>query len=140
MYIYTITCIFYISLWTTICFNYLTYLEYCRTIIMHNVQITRFAYMYNIPNNQLLESENLFIPSLLHLAAMKAHALWQRAKWKNYVDLYFLIKKFWIKKIVTYTKDFLGGEFNEKLFLSQLSYFDDINRANAMMRNKSRKD
>lgn len=52
-----------------------TNLEYCRTIIMNNVQITWFAYMYDIPKDQLLETKNFFMPSLLHLATMKAHAL-----------------------------------------------------------------
>ena len=37
-------------------------------------------------------AENIFrLPSLLTLAAMKAYALGRRSKWKDYVDLYFLL-------------------------------------------------
>ena len=35
------------------------------------------------------------MPDLLHLAAMKAYALGRRAKWKDYVDLYFILKDFY---------------------------------------------
>ena len=83
--------------------------------------------MYDIPKNEIIESKSFFFSSLIHLAAMKAHAIWQRSKRKDYVDMYFLIKKFWIKEIIKYTKTFLWNEFNPKLFLSQLSFFDDIN-------------
>lgn len=34
------------------------------------------------------------IPDLLTLSAMKAYALGRRAKWKDYVDLYFIIKDY----------------------------------------------
>jgi len=34
------------------------------------------------------------MPDLLTLAAMKAFALGRRSKWKDYVDLYYLIKDF----------------------------------------------
>ena len=33
--------------------------------------------------------------SLLTLAAMKAYVLGRRAKWKDYVDLYFIMKHFY---------------------------------------------
>jgi hypothetical protein len=32
------------------------------------------------------------MPTLLSLAAMKAFSLGRRAKWKDYVDLYFLLR------------------------------------------------
>ena len=34
------------------------------------------------------------IPDLPTLAAMKTYALGRRGKWKDYVDLYFIIKDF----------------------------------------------
>ncbi|NCO97814.1 hypothetical protein GW864_01365 [bacterium] len=57
---------------------------------------------------------------------MKIHAMGQRAKWKDYVDIYFLIQKFGIDVLITYAKKFFKGEVNIKLFLSQLDFFDDI--------------
>jgi len=41
----------------------------------------------------ILEFEkSIRLPELLDLAAMKAYALGRRAKWKDYVALYFLLK------------------------------------------------
>ena len=58
---------------------------------------------------------------------MKAYALGRRAKWKDYVDLYFIMKKYGgIAKIVSKAKQIFDSEFNEKLFRSQLVYFKDI--------------
>ena len=59
---------------------------------------------------------------------MKAFALGQRAKWKDYVDLYFIMEKYHgIDKIIQKAKQLFGPEFNEKIIRSQLMYFDDIN-------------
>jgi hypothetical protein len=43
-------------------------------------------------------------------------------------DLFFFLKwrLYSIKKIIALAKEKFGGEFNEKLFLGQLAYFDDI--------------
>ena len=57
---------------------------------------------------------------------MKAFALGKRAKWKDYVDLYFIFKKHSLSSVISKTKEIFGAEFNEKLFREQLSYFDDI--------------
>ena len=67
------------------------------------------------------------LPDLLTLASMKAFALGRRAKWKDYVDLYFILKeKYSITEIATKGLEVFGNEFNEKIFRSQLSYFKDI--------------
>lgn len=51
-----------------------------------------------------------------------------RPQWRDYVDLFFLMK--WelydLKKIVALSEKKFGGEFNAKLFLEQLTYFDDV--------------
>ena len=68
------------------------------------------------------------MPDILTLAAMKAFALGRRAKWKDYVDLYFIMKDYHsLEEISEKARRIFGLEFNEKLFRSQLSYFQDIN-------------
>ena len=58
---------------------------------------------------------------------MKAHALGRRAKWKDYIDLYFVMNRYQgINKIIKKAKNIFSSEFNEKLFRSQLVYFKDI--------------
>lgn len=73
--------------------------------------------------------ENIIkLPDLLTLAAMKAFALGRRAKWKDYVDLYFVAQQYnGIDKMCGRAQEIFRGEFNEKLFRAQLAYFDDIN-------------
>jgi len=72
-------------------------------------------------------SENQSIPDLLILAAMKAYALGRRSKWKDYVDLYFILRDHYsIKEISTKATNIYDQLFSEKLFRAQLSYFEDI--------------
>lgn len=97
------------------------------TIFIDNVKMTFYKYPFNI-NFDLLFLDVINIPDLLTLGAMKAFALGKRAKWKDYVDLYFIFKKLSLKEIVDKAKQLFLSEFNEKLFREQLSYFDDIDR------------
>ena len=64
---------------------------------------------------------------------MKAFALGQRAKWKDYVDMYFIMRDFHsLDDIAHEAERLFAPEFNAKLFRSQLSYFDDINYREAV--------
>ena len=67
------------------------------------------------------------LPHIIDLAAMKAYALGGRAKWKDYVDLFFIMKEnFPLKDIEKRAKKIFSTLFNAKLFREQLSYFEDI--------------
>ena len=67
------------------------------------------------------------IPALLDLAAMKTYALGGRAKWKDYVDLYFVLRDYHdLRKISSKAAEIFGDSFNAKLFREQLCYFADI--------------
>jgi hypothetical protein len=64
---------------------------------------------------------------------MKAYAIGRRAKWKDYVDIYFIIRDYYsIDQIVLKTREIFQGGFNESIFREQLHYFDDINYAEAV--------
>jgi hypothetical protein len=68
------------------------------------------------------------IPDLLDLAAMKAYALGRRSKWKDYVDLYFILKDHYPVEIISgRAKELYKDLFSEKLFRGQLNYFVGIN-------------
>lgn len=97
------------------------------TLMIHGVKMTFYNFPYKIYYANKFE-DVARIPDLLTLAAMKAFALGQRAKWKDYLDLYFIIRDFHkIEKITEKGKEIFGAEFNEKLFRTQLSYFNDVN-------------
>lgn len=95
-------------------------------LIVNDVKVTFFQYPF--PIEPTAKFENCFrLPSLLQLAAMKAYALGRRSKWKDYVDLYFLLRDhFTIADISSVATRIFGELFSEKLFRSQLCYFDDI--------------
>lgn len=97
------------------------------TILIKGVKFTFFHYPFNIKFNVNF-NDVVKMPDLLTLAAMKAYALGMRNKWKDYVDLYFIIKDFYsIDEISEKTKEIFKGEFNERMFRNQLAYFKDIN-------------
>ena len=94
---------------------------------LNDVKLTFFNYPYQVEHLQKLDNI-IPLPSLLSLAAMKAFALGRRAKWKDYVDLYFLLtNRFSIKEISQRADEIYGDLFSEKLFRAQLTYFEDIN-------------
>jgi len=96
------------------------------TIFINGVRFTFFLYPYKINYSKKL-SGIIKLPDLLTLAAMKSFALARRAKWKDYVDLYFVLKiHHSLNEIVAKGKKIFGNEFNEKLFRNQLAYFKDI--------------
>ena len=97
------------------------------TFLLNEVKITFFNFPFKI-DYAIDYDKILKLPSLLTLAAMKAYALGMRAKWKDYVDLYFIIRDFYsIPEIAKQAKSIFKDEFNEKIFRTQLAYFKDIN-------------
>ena len=93
---------------------------------INDVKLTFFEYPYPIVANCRFE-DIVKLPDLLSLASMKAFALGRRSKWKDYVDLYFLLKDHYsVKQIVEASENIYGQLFSEKLFRAHLSYFDDI--------------
>lgn len=97
------------------------------TFLFNEVKITFFQYPYPINYSKRFD-DIIRVPDLLTLAAMKAFALGQRNKWKDYVDLYFIIKNHYsIKDVIKKTKLLFNDAFNDRLFRNQLAYFKDIN-------------
>ncbi len=94
--------------------------------LINNVKVTFFYYPFNIiPEINI--TKNVRIPSLLTLAAMKFYAMGRRAKWKDYVDIYFLLKNnFSISQVSKQADEIFVEAFSEKLFRQQLVYFEDI--------------
>jgi len=95
------------------------------TLVVEGVKITFLNYPFEI-NYSVGFEDVIKMPDVLTLSAMKAFALGKRAKWKDYVDLFFILKIYGISEVVNKAKSMFGSEFNERLFREQLSYFDDI--------------
>ena len=94
-------------------------------IMIQGVKITFFQYPFKIPVKKT--TLGIKMPNLLHLAAMKAYALGRRAKWKDYLDLYVILKDFHDLENITKTAESIfKNMFSAKLFIQQLCYFKDI--------------
>jgi len=93
---------------------------------INDVKATFFIYPYPVQHTQMLDNI-ISMPSLRSLAAMKAFALGRRAKWKDYVDLYFMLKDYFsIKDISVEAEQIFGDLYSEKLFRGQLAFHKDI--------------
>lgn len=95
------------------------------TIVIDGIKSTFYKYPFRIKFT--LDFDGILkMPDLLTLAAMKAFALGRRAKWKDYVDLYFVLRQINLLKIIQKAENLFGNEFNQKLLREQLSYFEDV--------------
>jgi hypothetical protein len=95
-------------------------------LMCRNVKFTFLNFDYEVPHAVNIQN-TITIPNLLDLAAMKAFALGRRSKWKDYVDLYFIIKDHYtVAMISNRAAEIFGDMFSEKLFRGQLSYFVGI--------------
>ncbi len=97
-------------------------------LVVDGVQMTWYRYDYEV--ELAVEWEGVIkMPDDLTIGAMKAFALGYRAKWKDYVDLYFILKKHGLRKVVAKAKSmYPEGEFDEKLLREQLAYYGDVRR------------
>jgi len=58
---------------------------------------------------------------------MKAFALGRRSKWKDYVDMYFILKDHYsLALIAEKAKEYFPDQLTEKLLRNQLVFHDDI--------------
>jgi hypothetical protein len=95
-------------------------------LVINQVKVTFFSYPYTVPH-PIKVGPDFTIPSLLSLAAMKAFALGRRAKWKDYVDLYFILRDYYsIEEICVEAESIFSNQFSEKLFRQQLAFHKDI--------------
>lgn len=80
------------------------------------------------PLQKPIKTNSIPIFVLDDLAANKVFTIGRRGVWRDYVDIFFFLKrkKYSIKDLIKLAERKFGGEFSEKLFLGQLTYFDDI--------------
>ncbi len=75
-----------------------------------------------------IHTEYIDLMDIRDIAANKAFTIGRRPKWRDYVDIYFLIKNKYLKleEIISISKQKFKNGFSEKLFIEQLTYWDDI--------------
>lgn len=79
------------------------------------------------PLHQPFRYQGVRVFKLRDLASNKAYVIGRRGEYRDYVDLFFLLKKgLKLETIIQGTKKKFGGAFSERLFLEQLVYFKDL--------------
>lgn len=93
----------------------------------NNSAVTFVWYYYSLLDHPV-RTDSINLASVHDIAADKAHTIGRRAVWRDYVDLFFLLKKglITLEYLCKLASKKFGGEFNEALFLEQLCYFKDI--------------
>jgi len=77
---------------------------------------------------KLIKYKGIKILSVPEIAATKAFTLGHRATLKDYVDIYFILKEGHIslREIIEISRKKFKDEFNQRLFLEQLLYLEDV--------------
>lgn len=97
------------------------------TMQIQGVEVTYFRYPFT-PIFPFIPYGRLKLLSIPEIAASKAHALGRRATFKDYIDLYFIIKEKHcaLSEILKIAERKYKPSFEPRLFLEQLTYFDDV--------------
>lgn len=95
------------------------------TLIISWVKVTFLYYPFKIELEEKFEW--IHIPSIEILSAMKFYTLWRRWKWKDYVDIYYILNSWYsFQDISSLAEKIFEWWYNEKLLREQLCYFEDI--------------
>jgi hypothetical protein len=97
------------------------------TVFLNEVKITFLRYPFP-PLFPLQRSQGIRLLSITDIAVTKAYTIGRRGEWKDYVDLYFCLyeKHCTLPEILSLAETKYGSEFNDRLFLEQLLYLDDV--------------
>ena len=83
-----------------------------------------FGYLFPIE----MLSNGLKMFGIKDIAIKKAYTIGRRGEYRDYFDLYVILKDNYmnLSELIQTTKKIYGSVFDEKIFLTQLVYFDDL--------------
>ncbi len=97
------------------------------TLFVNGVKLTYFSFPFPVPVDLPWPRASIGMPEPAVIGSMKAYAMGRRCKWKDYVDIYFLLKRgLSLSDLIQKSEQIFKGAFNGKLFLEQLCYFEDV--------------
>ena len=101
--------------------------SYQLTTRIGGVEVTYFSYPFP-PMFPFVEYEKVKLLSIPEIAASKAHTIGRRATWKDYIDLYFILKEkhLELQELIDIAQKKYREEFDARLFLEQLLYLEDV--------------
>jgi len=90
---------------------------------VEGIELSFFNYPYKLIK-PCLKLEEVILASMEDIAAMKILAISQRGRRRDFIDIYFLIHKYGLKKIMEFTKE-KYSMFNIYVGFQGLTYFND---------------
>lgn len=93
---------------------------------INGVKISFLGYKYKMLFPLVEYGENLKLASVQDIACMKIDAISSRGSKKDFIDLYFLLKKYSLKEILAFfDKKYKDIEYSQLHILKSLIYFQD---------------
>lgn len=101
--------------------------EQINAITIENISMNLVYCPYR-PLFKKIQTFSLPLFSVKDIALDKAFTIRRRAMWRDYVDLFFILKNkiFTLKNLIKYAEKKFKLNFNPRLFLEQLVYFKDV--------------
>lgn len=98
------------------------------TVLLNGEIKLSFVYFPFPELEKPIKTDTIALYSVNDLLSNKAYAIGRRSMWRDYVDIYWaLVKKVSnLERIIKDAEKRFDGAFAEKLFLEQLTYFDDL--------------
>lgn len=108
------------------------------TVFADDVKITFLKYPFPVIN-KFVDYNGVKILDAKEIAATKAYTIGRRGTLKDYVDLHFIVseKISSLDEIMEMARSKFGSDFNDRLFLEQLVYFNDIEETKIQFLKKS---
>ncbi|TAN57362.1 hypothetical protein EPN15_04545 [Patescibacteria group bacterium] len=108
------------------------------TVFINGVKTTFLKYPFPV-QNKFINYNGVKLLDAKEIASTKAYTISRSGTIKDYVDLYFILseKISFLDEIMEMAKSKFGNEFNDRLFLEQLVYFNDIEEASIKFLKKS---
>jgi hypothetical protein len=97
------------------------------TISVNGVKVTFLKYPFKRLFDPVLYN-GIELLSPKEIAITKAYTIGRRGEYKDYADLFFCLKKnvATLEEIIKFAEQKYGEDFNSRIFLEQLVYFEDI--------------
>lgn len=115
------------------------------TLNILGIKITFLHYPFDL-SFETVKTDSVHLASINDIASMKAYALGRRQSLKDYIDLYTVFKNGYttLDSVMTDCQKKYKGVWNDRLFLEQLLYTDDLEEeeifwlTNAVSKEKAR--
>jgi hypothetical protein len=107
------------------------------TILLDNeIKISFFTYKYDLLKEKI-DTEFLSLASMEDIACMKLSAILSRATIKDYIDIYYILKKIKLADLIVLVKKKYPN-IDNGLILKSLVYFKDIENEKIIFKNNKK--